>query len=92
MCPILQPKGVAVLRSEIEEREQLQAENTRLKNELEVQYRPDNIIGNCKAMRMVYNLINQVAKSQATVLIRGESRHRKGISSQSYTLREPKKT
>ncbi|MEI6055323.1 MAG: sigma 54-interacting transcriptional regulator [Lentisphaerota bacterium] len=66
-------EGVAVLRSEIEEREQLQAENTRLKSELEVQYRPDNIIGNCKAMRMVYNMINQVAKSQATVLIRGES-------------------
>lgn len=66
-------EGVAVLRSEIEEREHLQAENARLKNELEFQYKPDNIIGNCKGMRMVYNMINQVAKSQATVLIRGES-------------------
>jgi len=66
-------EGVAVLRTEIEENDHLKAENMRLKNQLEIQYRPDNIIGNCKAMHLVYNMINQVAKSQATVLIRGES-------------------
>lgn len=66
-------EGVAVLRTEIEENDHLKAENMRLKNQLEIQYRPDNIIGNCKSMNLVYNMINQVAKSQATVLIRGES-------------------
>ena len=65
--------GVAGLRNEIEEKEKLKAENLRLKNELIGHFRPDNIIGNCNSMRVVYRMISQVANSQATVLIRGES-------------------
>lgn len=65
--------GVAVLRNEIEERESLIAENLRLKTELNNMSKPDNIVGNCNRMRMVYGLIAQVAASPANVLIRGES-------------------
>ncbi|MCF7791285.1 MAG: sigma 54-interacting transcriptional regulator [Victivallales bacterium] len=65
--------GVAKLRNEIKEKEQLKSENLRLKNELGVKYHPDNIIGNCNNMRFVYAMIAQVANSLATVLIRGES-------------------
>lgn len=65
--------GVAVLRSEIEERESLISENIRLKTELNSLCKPDNIIGNCNRMRMVYGLINQVSTSNANVLVRGES-------------------
>ncbi len=65
--------GVAALRNEIEEKDQLKAENIRLKNELTGHFRPDNIIGSCNNMRVVYGMISQVANSQATVLIRGES-------------------
>ena len=65
--------GVASLRSEIKEREQLKAENIYLKNQLGVKYHPDNIIGNCNNMRVVYSMIAQVANSLATVLVRGES-------------------
>jgi Nif-specific regulatory protein len=66
-------EAVASISSQVEERESLLAENRKLRQELGEQYRPGNLIGNCAAMRAVYNQIAQVANSQATVLIRGES-------------------
>lgn len=56
-----------------EERERLLDENARLQQELKDRFRPANIIGSSGAMQKVYDLIAQVAKSDATVLIRGES-------------------
>jgi DNA-binding NtrC family response regulator len=50
----------------------LLAENIKLKEELKSQYVP-NIIGKSKKMREVYNLINKVAETDASVLILGES-------------------
>ncbi len=55
------------------EREALEAENTRLREQLEDRFRPENIIGNSGTMREVYRQIHQVAPSDTTVLIRGES-------------------
>jgi len=55
------------------EREQFKAETGRLQMELEKKYRIKNIIGNSNKMREVYQMISQVAGSNATVLIRGES-------------------
>ncbi len=55
------------------ERDALEKENTRLRNELEDRFRPENIIGNSNAMREVYRAIHQVASSDTTALIRGES-------------------
>ena len=51
----------------------LEAENLRLRSELEDRFRPENLIGNSNAMRDVYRAIHQVAGSDTTVLIRGES-------------------
>ncbi|MBI5094703.1 MAG: nif-specific transcriptional activator NifA [Candidatus Hydrogenedentes bacterium] len=56
-----------------EERRRLLEENTRLQAELKDRFRPANIIGNAHTMQVVYDLIAQVAKSDTTVLIRGES-------------------
>jgi Nif-specific regulatory protein len=56
-----------------EEQHRLREENERLQNELSQKYRPDNIIGNSKAMQAVYDMIAHVASSDATVLVRGES-------------------
>ena len=64
---------VSRIRSELEERESLRAENRRLQQQLDDRYHPTSLIGNCSAMRQVYELIAQVAGSTATVLIRGES-------------------
>jgi Nif-specific regulatory protein len=66
-------EAVASIREELEEREGLMTENERLRRQLGDRYRMHNIIGNCSAMRSVYEQIVQVADSTATVLIRGES-------------------
>jgi Nif-specific regulatory protein len=66
-------EAVASIREELEEREGLLTENERLRRQLGERYRMHNIIGNCSAMRSVYEQIVQVAESTATVLIRGES-------------------
>ncbi len=55
------------------EKEKLESENERLQAELKKKYRMKNIIGNSNKMREVYQMISQVAESNATVLIRGES-------------------
>jgi Nif-specific regulatory protein len=55
------------------EREALEEENLRLRHELADKFRPENIIGNSNAMREVYRAINQVAASDTTVLVRGDS-------------------
>jgi len=61
------------LKQFAEEEKALVAENQRLQRELADRYRPANIIGNSREMAPVYEMIGQVAASDATVLIRGES-------------------
>jgi Nif-specific regulatory protein len=56
-----------------EERDKLEAENQRLRTELKERFRPANIVGNSREMQVVYDQIAQVAKSQSTVLIVGET-------------------
>jgi len=55
------------------ERQKLEEENLRLREQLEDRFRPENIIGNSGAMREIYRQIHQVAPSETIVLIRGES-------------------
>lgn len=59
--------------AEHEERSHLLAENARLKRALDRISGPPEVIGSCRAMRAVYAMIEQVASSSATVLIRGSS-------------------
>ncbi len=66
-------RAVWLRRKNLEERKLLIAENTRLQNQLREKFRPANMIGRSNAMQGVFDLIAQVAKSDATVLIRGES-------------------
>ncbi len=56
-----------------EEEKALMEENQRLRRELADRYQPSNIVGNSREMAPVYEMIGQVAQSDATVLIRGES-------------------
>jgi Nif-specific regulatory protein len=55
------------------ERKQLRDENVRLKQELKTRFNVHNMVGSSNAMQQMYRLIEQVADSNATVLIRGES-------------------
>jgi Nif-specific regulatory protein len=66
-------QAVRLRRSAQEERDRLMAENARLRESLQSRFRPSNIIGTAKEMQVVYDLIAQVCKSEATVLLRGES-------------------
>jgi Nif-specific regulatory protein len=66
-------QAVRLRQEAMEERERLMEENERLLRKLEDRFRPDNIIGNSSAMQEVFDLIAQVADSESTVLIRGES-------------------
>ena len=65
-------KNVALRQKQIEEMEQLRAENRRLK-ESPLAHRPDNIVGNSSMMNDLYGLIEKVAPINTTVMIRGES-------------------
>jgi Nif-specific regulatory protein len=55
------------------ERAVLRDENVRLRRELKTRFAVHNMVGTSNAMKEVYRLIEQVADSNATVLIRGES-------------------
>lgn len=60
------------IRKAVQEKQILQ-ENIQLRDQLKISYRFENIIGNSKAIREIYRIISKVAKTQSTVLIRGES-------------------
>jgi len=66
-------EAVSSCLTERDEHERLIAENYLLKQELGCNPRPDDMIGNCSAMKAIYAMIAQVADSNATVLIRGSS-------------------
>lgn len=55
------------------DRRELKDENARLLRELKTRFNIHNMVGTSGAMQEVYRLIEQVANSNATVLIRGES-------------------
>jgi len=55
------------------DKQRLLDENIHLRQELKQRYDFSNIIGNSGPMRQVYEQIAQVAPTNTTVLIRGES-------------------
>ena len=55
------------------EKSGLEAENVYLRRELEEKYQFSNIIGKSPRMQEIFELIERVAKTSSTVLIRGES-------------------
>jgi len=57
----------------VSDRRELSEENLRLRQELKTHFNINNMVGTSNAMKEVYRLIEQVADSNATVLIRGES-------------------
>ncbi|MDA0576744.1 MAG: sigma 54-interacting transcriptional regulator [Verrucomicrobia bacterium] len=84
-------EGVARIREEREERDSLMAENRQLRVQLGDHYHPSNMVGNCSAMRHVYEQIRIVADSTATVLIRGESGTGKELVSRAVHYSSPRK-
>jgi Nif-specific regulatory protein len=56
-----------------EELEKMKEENERLQNQLRTRYDMKAIVGTSKGMQAVYSLIDKVCRTNATVLILGES-------------------
>jgi two-component system, NtrC family, response regulator AtoC len=55
------------------EKQTMERENVRLREELEQKYSFENMIGASQAMQRVFDSIRRVAQSNTTVIIRGES-------------------
>jgi Nif-specific regulatory protein len=68
---MLVAKNVSIRRKQIEELEELRKENLRLRDCKP--FKPDNIVGNSSLMKDLYDLIERVAPTNSTVMIRGES-------------------
>ncbi len=66
-------RAVRLRQERRESTDRLLAENERLKRELKDRFQPDRIIGRSQVMQEVFDLIWQVCRSEATVLIRGDS-------------------
>ncbi len=64
---------VRIRQDRLEEIERLKEENLKLHTELKGKFIPENMVGNSGKMLEVYKLIERVAATNATVLIRGES-------------------
>jgi two-component system NtrC family response regulator len=70
---------------------QVVKENRRLRSAVESQYRFGNIIGKSKPMRDVFETIQKVAPSNATVLIEGESGTGKELVAKSIHFNSPRR-
>ncbi len=66
-------QAVRVRQDRMEYIERLKNENQQLHLELENRFLQENMVGNSSKLREVFKQIEQVSKTQATVLIRGES-------------------
>ncbi|MCU0559954.1 MAG: sigma-54 dependent transcriptional regulator [Desulfobacterales bacterium] len=70
---------------------QVVKENRRLRSVVESQYRFGNIIGKSKAMRDVFDTIQKVAPSNASVLIEGESGTGKELVAKAIHFNSPRR-
>ncbi len=73
---IIKPFEIDELRHKIQnilDKHHLRRENKDLKSQLHARFRLENMVGSSGAMQKVYQLVEKVAPTDATVLIRGES-------------------
>ena len=66
-------QAVSEIRSQMEERRTLQAENSRLLKELGTKFKPSSIIGNSGNMQEIYDQISRAADNGKNILINGET-------------------
>ncbi len=72
------------------EREGLLAQTRSLQEALRTRYRLDNIVGQSKRMREIYEAVEQVSQTRATVLIRGESGTGKELIARAIHFNSPR--
>jgi DNA-binding NtrC family response regulator len=72
-------------------KDQLQAENIYLQQEVAQQYNFGEIVGNSNALTQVFSLIEQIAPMNATVLLLGETGTGKGVVARAIHSRSSRK-
>jgi Nif-specific regulatory protein len=86
--------GQAVKLTQIveDEKKSLIQENIHLQQELKAKYRPANIVGISKRMTEVYEAVERVSGTRATVLLRGESGTGKELIARAIHYNSPRAT
>jgi two-component system response regulator PilR (NtrC family) len=79
-----------LVRNALEKRN-LQRENLRLKQQIQERYSFSGLIGKSKKMRDVYDLIEKVANSMASVIILGESGTGKELAAKAIHYNSPRR-
>ncbi len=70
--PIIDEELLLALRRAISQREVVR-ENKQLKEELDRRFGLDHIVGDCPQMKRIFEIVDSVAETRATILITGES-------------------
>ncbi|HXZ44518.1 MAG TPA: nif-specific transcriptional activator NifA [archaeon] len=83
-------QAVNLHRHVIREREGLIERTRSLQEALRTRYRLDNIVGQSKRMREIYEAVEQVSQTRATVLIRGESGAGKELIARAIHFNSPR--
>ncbi|MGE5402341.1 MAG: sigma-54-dependent transcriptional regulator [Ignavibacteriales bacterium] len=69
----IDPDELAHIVEKAIHQKELKQENDQLKDNIEEIIKPDNLIGESRQMKKIFELINTVAQTDTTVMIRGES-------------------
>ena len=91
---IIKPFNIDELRHKVAnilENRSLRKENQELKQKLKNQFSVGQLVGKSKAMRHVYQLVDKVAQTDASVIIRGESGTGKELIAQAIHEMSPRK-
>ncbi len=88
--PLNYDELLTVVHQAVKQRE-LQKEVKRLRREMTARYSFDQIIGKNEKMRAVFDLIAEVAETDATVLIRGETGTGKELIARALHFNSPRK-
>jgi len=90
---ITKPFDIAALQEQVEkvlEKRQLLQENVSLRKLIENDYQFEKIVGKSESIREVFKVIEDVAKSNATILITGESGTGKELVARAIHNRSPR--
>ncbi|MFH1576395.1 MAG: sigma-54 dependent transcriptional regulator [Candidatus Margulisiibacteriota bacterium] len=91
---ITKPFDIEALQEQVEkvlEKRQLQLQNTSLRQLIDKEYQFEKIVGKSKEIREVFRVIDDVARSNATILITGDSGTGKELVARAIHNRSPRK-
>jgi DNA-binding NtrC family response regulator len=85
------PEAIALVVEKVVEHQRLVQENILLRERLDQEYRFEEIIGKSKPMQEIFELVRDVAESDATVLITGESGTGKELIARALHANSPRR-